>query len=57
MKSNFRQYSEMLSTLVCDTNVENTNTYTPRVRSTVTPDETLTYNEIHQHINKQLKTK
>jgi len=57
MKSDFRKYSEMLSTLVCDTNVENTNTYTPKVQSTVRPDEKLTYNEIHNHINKQLKYK
>ena len=57
MKSNFRQFSDMLSGAICETNVENTNVYTPKVQSTVKPDVKLTYNEIHQYINKQLKTK
>ena len=57
MKNNFRQFSNILSEAICDTNVEWTNEYTPKVRSTVTPDETLTYNEIHEHINKELYAK
>ena len=55
MKNNFREFSNILSEAICGTKVEWTNEYTPKIQSTVTPDETLSYNEIHQHINKQLK--
>ena len=55
MKNNFRQFSNILSKAICDTKVEWDNEYTPKVQSTVRPDEKLSYNEIHQHINKQLK--
>jgi len=57
MKNNFRQFSNILSEAICGTKVEWTNEYTPKVQSTVRPDEKLTYNEIHQHINKQLNAK
>jgi len=57
MKNNFRKFSNMLSKAICDEKVEWTNEYTPKVQSTVRPDEKLTYNEIHQHINKQLNEK
>ena len=55
MKNNFRLFSNILSGAICDNKTEWDNEYTLKVQSTVTPDETLTYNEIHQHINKQLK--
>ena len=55
MKNNFRQFSNILSQAICDTKVEWTNKYTPRVQKTVLPEEKLSYNEIHEHINKQLK--
>ena len=32
-----------------------TNEYIIKIQSTVKPKEKLTYNEIHEHINKQLK--
>lgn len=54
MKNNFRKFNEIFSQAICGANVENTNTFIPKVRSTVRPDERLTYNEIHQHIRKQL---
>ena len=55
MKYNFRLFNEIYSKAICGTNVENTNVYIPRVQSTVKPKEKYTYNEIHEHINKQLK--
>tara|TARA_R110000824_G_scaffold340335_2_gene526848 strand:- start:1735 stop:1926 length:192 start_codon:yes stop_codon:yes gene_type:complete len=54
MKSNFRQFSNILSEAICDTNVENTNVYTPRVRSTVTPDIKLNYTSHQEYLNKEL---
>ena len=57
MKNNFRQFSNILSEAICDTKVEWTSEYTPRVQKTVLPEEKLSYNEIHEHINKQLKNK
>jgi len=57
MKNNFRKFSNILSKAICDTKVEWTNEYTPRVQKTVLPEEKLSYNEIHEHINKQLKNK
>ena len=57
MKNNFRQFSNILSQAICDEKVEWDNEYTPKVQSTVRPDEKLSYNEIHQHINKQLNEK
>ncbi len=57
MKNNFRQFSNILSESICDTKVEWDNEYTLRVQKTVLPEEKLSYNEIHEHINKQLKTK
>jgi len=57
MKNNFRQFSNILSEAICDTKVEWDNEYTLRVQKTVLPEEKLSYNEIHEHINKQLKNK
>jgi len=57
MKNNFRLFNEVYSKAICGTNVEWTNEYTPKEKSTVRPKQNYTYNEIHQHINKQLKTK
>ena len=57
MKNNFRKFSNILSKAICDTKVEWTNEYTPKVQKTVLPEEKLSYNEIHEHINKQLKNK
>lgn len=57
MKSNFRQFNNILSKAICDTKVEWTNEYTPRVRSTVRPNEKLTYNEIQANIQKELYEK
>jgi hypothetical protein len=54
MKNNFRQFSEMLSGAICEANVKNTNEYTPKVQSTVRPAKKSSYNEIHEHIRKQL---
>ena len=54
MKNNFRLFNEIYSKAICGTNVENTNVYIPKVQSTVQPKEKLSYNEIHEHINKQL---
>lgn len=55
MKNNFRKFNDIFSQAICGTNVENTNTYTPKVRSTVRPAKKSSYNEIHEHIRKQLK--
>ncbi len=54
MINNFRKFNDIFSQAICGANVENTNEYTPKVRSTVTPKEKLSYNEIQQHIRKQL---
>jgi len=55
MKNNFKLFNEIYSKAICGTNVENTNVYIPRIQSTVKPKEKLTYNEIHQHINNELR--
>jgi len=55
MKNNFRQFSNILSQAICDTKVEWTNTYVVKTERSVYPKERLSYNEIHEHINKQLK--
>jgi len=57
MKNNFRQFSNILSEAICGTKVEWTNEYTVKTQKTVLPEENLSYNEIHQHINKQLNEK
>ena len=40
--------------MVCNA-LNSTNTYTPKVQSTVRPAKKSSYNEIHEHIRKQLK--
>jgi glucuronate isomerase len=55
MKNNFKLFNEIYSKAICNDKIEWTNTYIPKVQSTVKPKEKYTYNEIHEHINKQLK--